>query len=267
MSAYELERKRNIEENEKQLYNLGLAQAIEDVKPKAKQPRPKQPKLPATQPQPVRASRRLSGDTDGLVEPLNDAVLDEADGLTPRARDSLKRASTKPRLTEEQMAKLNALEPVSSAPLSEEESEAVALVAEDLANGRVPGGWRAYEGTSKSMYGDKRSLLRAAATARGLRWPTWLDKIEAALPGQWGKTQSARDQTMFGLERAAVGLGLHYGYWPEGVGVLLANEEVCFIPPPTSHPYPTVIPPPIPIPIPPPPHSHAYPVSIPGPSP
>lgn len=57
-----------------------------------------------------------------------------------------------------------------------------------------------------------------------MRWPSWLGKIEAALP-KMGSTQSAQDQTMFAIERAACGMGLEYKAWPDGVGVLLATSE------------------------------------------
>ena len=68
-------------------------------------------------------------------------------------------------------------------------------------------------------------LLKEAADNFGLRWPSWLDKIQGALP-KMGSTPAAQHQTMFAIERAACGMGLPYKHWPPGVGVLLAGEEL-----------------------------------------
>ena len=71
---------------------------------------------------------------------------------------------------------------------------------------------------------EETALLAEAQEKHGLRWPEWLDAIEAALPGKWGSKAEARDQTLFGIEAAACGFGFPYRHWPEGVGVLLAHE-------------------------------------------
>jgi len=74
------------------------------------------------------------------------------------------------------------------------------------------------------MWEAKRKLLAEQQEKHDLRWPEWLDAIEAAV-GKWGGTPSARHQTMFKIELAACGFGFTYGGWPEGVGVLLSDEE------------------------------------------
>ena len=84
------------------------------------------------------------------------------------------------------------------------------------------GGWK--EHGAATVWAAKRALLAEAQEKHGLRWPEWLNAIEAALPGRWGSTAAARDQTLFGIEAAACGFGFPYRHWPEGVGVLLAHE-------------------------------------------
>ncbi|KAL3910535.1 MAG: hypothetical protein SGPRY_009019 [Prymnesium sp.] len=118
---------------------------------------------------------------------------------------------------------LDSMEETYSGPLSDEEVQA-AIQARDYLLMESSGGSRESRARGISHWGEKRALLREARDLFGLRWPSWLDKIQQALPPM-GTTESARDQTMFAIERAACGLGLDYKAWPDGVGVLLANEE------------------------------------------
>ena len=101
---------------------------------------------------------------------------EDGDSPGPHA-ERLKQPSNHPRLTEEQMKKLNALESVSSAPLvTDAELAALELVREDLRGGK---GWQDAKKRNISLWGEKRTILQEAAPKRGLRWPTWLDQIEA----------------------------------------------------------------------------------------
>jgi len=122
------------------------------------------------------------------------------------------------------MAKLDALEQVSCASVTEAELAALELARDDLSTQKTAGGWQAHTKKGTSLWGEKRQILHMAAPKHGLRWPSWLGKIESALPPM-GTTPAARDQTMYAIERAACGLGLDYRAWPEGVGVLLSNRE------------------------------------------
>lgn len=226
LSAYEKERLANIEANKAKLVELGIDEAVTDIRAQKKpvsRKRPRDAKPPA---KPTRASGRLAGEV--IVEEVSgSAALDALDALEDKAKgylDPLKRASNVPRLTPEQSAKLNSLEPVSAGPLSAEELEAVELARDDQVSERTAGGWAAHKAKGTNMYAEKRAILRASASEHGLRWPTWLGKIQAALPPM-GTTETARDQTMFAIERAACGLGLDYKAWPEGVGVLLRTQE------------------------------------------
>ena len=221
LSAYEKERLANIESNERVLVELGVLQAAAAARPPRKPKQPRAERKPAPQ-GPRRASGRLNGD---VLPELFDGGPD-LDELDRRAatQPGLKRASDVRRLTAEQMQRLDSLEPTSAAALSAEEAAAIDLAREDVAAGGTAGGWKAHKAKGTNMYTEKRTLLKEAAASRGLRWPSWLGKIQGALPPM-GSTDSARDQTMFAIERAACGFGLDYKHWPAGVGVLLAGEE------------------------------------------
>lgn len=228
LSAYELQRLENIKENEAALRGLGLDSAAQGVRtaPVARKAR----KRPAEteRPPPPRSSRssRSRGPPPEFTDvpaDLDDRTEEGVEGTDLRNyAEPLKRPSNLPRLTAEQSAKLDGLETVSAAPLTDAEVDALRLAREDLVEQRT-GNWQVHTKKGTSLYGEKRAILAASAPARGLRWPTWLSAIEAALPPM-GTTQSARDQTMFAIERAACGLGLDYKAWPEGVGVLLARD-------------------------------------------
>ena len=206
-------------ENHQFLVESGLEAAVSGMRPK-KNKRERTTPLPR---KPSRGSRRLAGE----VAELNDTLEGEAflDEDVPTQVDTLKRASNAPRLTAEQAATLDAQEEVSAGPLTEEELEAIGHAREYLRTDSTEGGWKAHSAKGTSLYEEKRALLAEAADMFGLRWPTWLGKIEAAKGITWGSTATARHQTMFAIERAACGMGLDYKGWPDGVGVLLATDE------------------------------------------
>ena len=233
LSAYELERERNIAANKAELIALGIEAAVEDVRTKKlrskAQKRERQEKPPP--PKPTRSSRsqgpaQMLG---AIPAELDDRTFEGDDGEIATV-ETLKRASRAPRLTADQMARLNLLEPVSAAPLTEADLGPLERARADLQDKKSEGGWKSHKAKGTSLYGEKRDILRAAAPRHGLRWPTWLGAIEGALPPM-GTTAAARDQTMFSIERAACGLGLDYKGWPDGVGVLLANVEDAEPPP------------------------------------
>ena len=201
-SAYEQERLANIARNNAKLTELGLKddELIRTSKPQIKK-RPRESKPVAA---PTRASGRLSGAVVEELHGANDAI----DALEEKLSyaDPLKRASKAPRLTAEQCTKLNSLEDVSAEPLSKQELAALVLTRDDLINERTEGGWRAHKSKGTNMYAEKRQILQQAAKRHGLRWPSWLGKIQAALPPM-GTTDTARDQTMYSIERA----GTHEG--------------------------------------------------------
>ncbi|KAL1529292.1 hypothetical protein AB1Y20_000246 [Prymnesium parvum] len=228
ISEYELQRQANMASNKARLVEMGLEAAADDIRSHTHR-KPAQVKrareVTVSHVQPTRArSSRLSG-LPPEVEPDDDLIGDPVDLQLPIPRaGELKRGSTAPRLTVEQSAKLDAIEPVSSAELTDEEVHAVKRAQEYLLN-ESTGSWREHQAKNTSLWAEKRQLLQEARDLFGLRWPTWLDQIQSKLPPM-GATQSARDQTMFAIERAACGLGLGYKAWPNGVGVLLANDEI-----------------------------------------
>lgn len=236
LSAYELKRLQNIAGNNAKLAALGLEEAASAMRTQAKGGRKRQrvPAEPKAKPPPPTRSSRSRGPAPELHDvpaELDDRAIEDQDGDgLSSGPEKLKRSSDKPRLTAEQQAKLNTLEPVSSAPLTETDIAPIGMADADLKANRTPGGWQAHKSKGTSMYGEKRAILQDAARRHGLRWPEWLGKIEAALPPM-GTKQDARDQTMYTIERAACGLGLTYKHWPEGVGVLLAGKEDASPPP------------------------------------
>ena len=229
ISAYELEREKTIAANKAQLAALGLEDAAKACRTQAEgvRKRPRAPAEPKPPPAPSSRSSRSRGPAPVLGHvpaELDDRTFEaDEDGDSPGPHaERLKQPSNHPRLTEEQMKKLNALESVSSAPLvTDAELAALELVREDLRGGK---GWQDAKKRNISLWGEKRTILQEAAPKRGLRWPTWLDQIEASLPAM-GSTQTARDQSMYAIQRAACGLGLEYHGWPAGVGVLLSRHE------------------------------------------
>ena len=205
LSAYEEQRLANIAANKEKMVALGLEEATAAMRPAQPKKRPMYSER-APPPKQSRGSKRLQGEAADDVDDVPAAV----ESMATRT-DPLKRASRVPRLTAEQSARLDALEEVSAGPLNEDELQAVELAREHI--DEAGGGWS-----------DKRAALEEAATIFPLRWPTWLGKIEDALP-KMGNTKTAQDNTMFGIMRAACGIGLEYHAWPERVGVLLANDE------------------------------------------
>ena len=137
----------------------------------------------------------------------------------------MKRASNYPTLTPEQRAKLDTLGPLStalaSAPLSKAEIAALARVGSLSAEG-----WQVHMSKGTCVWEAKRKVLADAQEEHELRWPEWLDAIEAVPSISWGKTSGSQHHTMFCIELAACGFGCPYKDWPEGVGVLLSGEEV-----------------------------------------
>lgn len=219
-NEYLLKRARNIAENKAKLILLGLEE------PPASKPKTVRAARAPREPQePTRSSGRLSG-VAPEVKPLDDVDLEASDSGSPPSKnvDHLTRASSASRLSEEQMAKLDALEPVSSAPLTEAELENLELAEQDMRAGRTPGGWRASAAKGVNDWVVKRELLNRVRQELGLRWPQWLATIEREVP--MGSTVAAKAQTMYRLERAACGLGLDYKNWPKGVGVLLSNKRL-----------------------------------------
>lgn len=230
LSAYELMREKTIAANRAQLAALGLEEAAKACRTQAEgvRKRPRAPAEPKPPPAPSSRSSRSRGSAPELGHvpaELDDRTFEadeDGDSSGPHA-ERLKQPSNHPRLTKEQMEKLDALEPVSSDPLvTDAELAALELVQrEDLRGGK---GWQDAKKRNVSLWGEKRTILQEAAPKRGLRWPTWLAEIEASLPPM-GSTQTARDQTMYAIMRAACGLGLDYHGWPAGVGVLLSRHE------------------------------------------
>jgi len=228
LSAYELERLETMKENAAELERLGLAEtarqcraappAVKAKRPPAKRPAKRAPAVP-TRPR----SSRLSG-APPAAPSLDEKELDALLSDKPSYHEAPKRASALPRLTPEQSTKLDALEPVVAGALTDRELRALDLAKRDMLLGRTEGGWRAHQAKGTSMWAEKRRLLREAAEKHGLRWPTWLGAIQRAVT--MGNKEEAQNQTMFSIEKAACGLGLDYKNWPEGVGVLLANEEL-----------------------------------------
>ena len=227
LSEYEKQREQNIAANKARLAELGIEEAAEAVRTKPAEAKVvrKRPREPRVAPAPSRASRRLSGAPEelmGLEMDDNDVpmpVIEEPRG------DPLKQASNRPRLTAEQMARLNSLEEVSEGPLTDAEVAGL----EGLEDALHVGSWKVHKGKGTVMWGEKRKKLAELAAERSLRWPSWLGKIQGALPPM-GTTETARHQTMLTIEQAACGLGMTYKAWPEGVGVLLDSEEA----PPTE---------------------------------
>ena len=145
LSAYERQRLMTIKENQAKLVDLGLAEAADALRsataakaPRQVRKRPRESTAPAA---PSRKSGRLSGE---YVPDVGSESFDARDALEQAAEQlpthGLKRASNTKRLSERQMAMLNALESVSSEALSAEEVAAVARAREDMASGRTVGG-------------------------------------------------------------------------------------------------------------------------------
>jgi hypothetical protein len=218
--AYELQRQETINANNAELRKLGIdvdREALKSsVQPKLQQKRPKKTK--PTPQEPTRGSSRLR---EPRAKPEERRVEEREEPEEPAYHVKLKAASKARRLNPAHRAKLDALEPPRG-EVTEAEAQKFAKVAEDVRNGSLPGGWRAHKEKGTSMYAQKRELLRKSAEQHKVRWPSWLGKIQAALPPM-GKTATAADQTMYAIERAAVGLGLDYKNWPDGVGVLLSD--------------------------------------------
>ena len=225
LSEYELQRAANMEKNKAELVSLGLEDAVtacrKPKKPTAlKRPREEKPR------EPTRGSRRLAGEAaeESTLDPeALDRLLENDE--RPVGGDPLKRASRAARLTPEQSARLDALEETSAGPLTDEEVSNLAEVRKYIA-GNNSGNWRVHQAKGTSLWEEKRQNLKDAAEMYEIRWPTWLADIEKAPFMRTSKKDDARHQTMFAIERAACGLGLDYHGWPEGVGVLLANEEL-----------------------------------------
>ena len=244
LTAYEALREANIERNRRMMIALGLetegdaprSSFLTNKKKTTKAPAgvKRAREAPAAARAPTRGSKRLAGEIaeyegglEGDVGALGaegDFINDDEDGLGS-LREPLKRASKHARLTTEQAAKLNALEEASAGPLTPDELEAIDLSYEYIASQRTAGSWKAHAIKGTCMWEEKRVLLKEAADMFGLRWPSWLDKIQGALP-KMGGTPNAQHQTMFAIERAACGMGLPYKHWPYGVGVLLATDEL-----------------------------------------
>jgi len=206
LSAYEVERLDNIRRNKQQLQALGLDTAARGVRrPPAKRaaPKPKRQAQPAAAP--LRKSSRRSGDApspgaaggDLATAAEVDAVLDRADRLDLRP---LPRADRKtPTLTAAQAALLEGM--VGTPPLTIDEVSAVHAARRNVVGKGTGSGYM-----GRNTWEEKRSLLRATA---GLRWPTWLEGLATCGIGM-GRTDEAKNQTLYMVERAACGLGLEY---------------------------------------------------------
>lgn len=117
----------------------------------------------------------------------------------PRVRPD--RVPRRPRLTLQQQIRLTAMEAASAQPLTEAE-----LVSLDAARQLV----------------CLDAALQDASLLPGLRSPGWLDDIGDAVLAD--VRASRRPLTLACLKRAACGLGMRVRNWPEGIGVLLAND-------------------------------------------
>jgi len=226
ISAYEQQRLSNIQRNNDQLKELGLVDQHGKSTTKFRRAeRPKTLRTPRKRSAPQQiVSSRKSSRISGAPPPkptLDDAALDALLGEKTRSFiEPLKRASDKPRLTAAQMAKLHSLEATSEGVVTDAEVSGLEGLREEL----VCGSWMDHQSKGTNMYAEKRAKLAALAAERGLRWPSWLGKIQGALPPM-GRTETARHQTMLSIEQAACGLGFTYHAWPEGTGVLLADTE------------------------------------------
>ena len=122
------------------------------------------------------------------------------------AEGRLRRASDRKRLTATQLAKLDALDQVTAAPLTEQEVTALQHAREFL-----------------QLHGLRRTTLHDAKDQFGLRWPSWLAEFEAGMSNSSILAPQV-SSIMLRIEKAACGLGFSCGNWPDGVGVLLASE-------------------------------------------
>ena len=248
LSAYEQERLNTIGANNQKMVELGLMTEQEaaaqaalgmDVNVKPKPKRQKKEKTDEPPPRPTRGSSRLNGEAPvaGIGEtgrPSPNSVLpeeqqEEEDDPLP----TLKAASKDRRLTPEQMKKLDSLEEVSAAPLTDEEVEAAKKAREYVRN--VDEQHKKNKGVN--YVGRRASLRKCVLKDEDLRWPTWLKEIETSLPkiqqhlGLNPISEDNKIKVMYALERGACGIGIDYRDttkgtpWPLGVGVLINNEE------------------------------------------
>ena len=177
LSEYELQRAATIEENKAKLVALGIHDDIAACR-KPKKPKRQREEKPTREP--TRGSRRLSG--EAALEPelspeALEALLD--DEKPAGLGDRLKRASTAPRLTPEQSAKLNALEDQSAAPLTDEEVTDLEEVRKYL-SGNSSGNWKSHKSKGTSLWAEKRQLLDEAKELYAIRWPSYVNPTPTA---------------------------------------------------------------------------------------
>ena len=208
LSAYELRRLKNIEDNNRCLRELGLQPAE-----RPRQERPRSVAKPRPPLRPSRASARLKAlarKRDGSTSGSENEGEAEICPFRPVPRAPVRARARVASLTEDEVARLGAHPWAGNTePLTESETEAARLAALALED---CGGISA-----------KRRTLRELASEKALRWPPWLEHVER-LVGM-GVTSWSRDATMLALEAAACGVGLRCPTWPAGVGVLLSNSS------------------------------------------
>eukprot|EP00962_Isochrysis_galbana_P033740 scaffold11351_cov141-Isochrysis_galbana.AAC.7 len=231
LSVYELERLKNIRENDLRLDELGLLKQVaapaSSGKARKKTKRAAKPPPPTSIRKSARGSAgRASSTAAGAAGEIPTAAEVESVLAPADSRDvrPLPRANgAKRTLSSRQSALLESLEAGGACPLTPQE---VAAVHAARLNLRGVGAGSGYQG--RNTWEEKRVLLRDTA---GVRRPSWLDMLARSV--DFGKTAEARAQTLFALERAAAGLGLEYAGWPLGVGVLLGGvteEEMHGVP-------------------------------------
>lgn len=234
LSEYELQRERNIAENNAHLQQLGL----EGIVPPPRAVHRAAPRRQAVRTlAPTRASARLAAIADSRPAPSSrddrrraraadnsSESSDDASEYNTDASDASeewvpppppKRARAVREFTEEELQRLqeSGIAGNLAPELSEAELAAVKEAREAIAT--CGGGWS-----------TKRAVLKQTP---GLRWPPWLGLIASRV--RMGATHTAQDQTMLAIECAACGLGLRYHAWPEGVGVLLSDNPRDLHPP------------------------------------
>jgi hypothetical protein len=216
LSAYELERKETIRQNNLALHALGLADAVAEVRAAAVKTVAKRPKVarPARPPlQPSRRSSRLEGGPAPAYKEV--ALIDDE----PAARldvEPLKRASRAPRLNEAQAAQLASLDDsASQKALSPAQAAALASVHEAIRGGASLGGMKFIEAvkTKGAIHRNQRSLL---ANTQGLRHPGWLQAEHSTAQhgeraGRGGWTSHLGDALMLCCVMAAGGGAIPQG--------------------------------------------------------
>ena len=235
LSDYELQRERNIAENNARLEELGLGRivppprAVHRAAPRQQAVRTLGPTrasarlaaLADSRPAPPsRGDRRRARAANHSSESSDDASEYESESNASDASEEWvppppKRARAVKEFTEEELQRLqdSGIAGNLAPELSDAELAAVKDARDAIAT--CGGGWS-----------TKRAVLKEIP---GLRWPPWLGLISSQV--RMGATVTAQDQTMLAIECAACGLGLRFHAWPEGVGVLLSDSPRDLRPP------------------------------------